>query len=127
MFEEGDVINTRSDNLGLNRTSDILVILDDLFGKGLKFLSNFLNLLLDLLVFSGVNLLPFFEPGLVKLGNTLFFDFFLAIKFGEGIGTKWRFKAIPHRGRLIVLQSLEEVVDLGEGRFCAGVGFASTA
>jgi len=70
--------------LGLNRTSDILVILDDLFGKGLKFLSNFLNLLLDLLVFSGVNLLPFFEPGLVKLGNTLFFDFFLAIKFGEG-------------------------------------------
>lgn len=124
VFEEGDMINSRSDDLRLNRTGDVLVILHDLLGEGLKFLPNLLNLLFDLFVFGGVNLLPFFEPSLVKLGNTLFFDFFLAIKFGERIGTKGRFKTIPHRGSLIVLQSLEEVVDLGKGRFWARAGFS---
>ncbi len=127
VFEEGEVINTRSDDLGLNRSGNVLVVPDDLFGQGLKLLSNFFYFLLDLFVFGGVNLLPFFEPGLVKLGDALFFDFLLTVKFGEGIGAKGRFEAIPRRGCLIVLQGLEEIVDLGKGGFCAGVGFASTA
>lgn len=115
VFKEGQVVGAGGDDLALDGLGDVLIVFNDLFGQSLEFISDLLNLLGDLFVLGGIDLLPFLLAGLVELGDAQFFDFFLAVELGKRIGSKRRFERISGTGRLVIFEGLEEVDDPGGG------------